>query len=188
MSFSARRILYLIKHGKPDIQRAVAAHDWALSDEGRAQAAALAERLASTPKPPSLVIASEEPKAFQTAEVLSNRLAVPLQRVLGLHEQLRYNQPFFANESEFTRHIGLFFERASERVYGDESADAAHARFHNSVRIAAELTSGDVAIVAHGTVISLLVSRANGLNPMSLWRSLSFCEYYAVAWPSLRLV
>jgi broad specificity phosphatase PhoE len=188
MSASVPRTLYLIKHGKPEIQRAVAAHDWQLSDQGRAQAAALAERLASMSRPPAFVISSEEPKALQTGEVLGNRLAVPVVRVLGLHEQLRYSQPFFASDAEFERHIGQFFERASERVYGDETADAAHARFQNSVRIAAELTSGDVAIVAHGTVISLLVSRANRVDPLSIWRSLSFGEYYAVTWPGLKLI
>jgi hypothetical protein len=45
------RIWYQVKHAKPDIHPAIAAHDWVLSNSGRAQATALAERLATSAWP-----------------------------------------------------------------------------------------------------------------------------------------
>ena len=56
---------------------------------------------------------------------------------------------------------------------GTESADYAHARFLAAVRAAQSESPGeDIAVVAHGTVITLLVSRANGLEPYPLWERL----------------
>jgi broad specificity phosphatase PhoE len=182
---STPRTLYLIKHGAPAIQASVAAHEWLLSDEGRGQATALAGRLASAP--PAIVITSEEPKAWNTGVVVAQALGVPLRRMLGLHEHLRYSLAFIDAYADFEREFARFFARPSERLLGDESADEAHTRFANGVRAAMHSSEGDVALIAHGTVISLLVARANKLDAFQLWTGLNHGGFFAVEWPSLRI-
>jgi broad specificity phosphatase PhoE len=179
------RTVYFIKHGKPTIVAGVPAHEWLLSAEGRTQSLQLARQLAS--QVPDVVVTSEEPKAAVTGRVLAVALDRPVRRRLGLHEQLRYTQPFYGDTGVFERAMAEFFARPSEHVAGEETADQAHARFSSAVNAALQSTQGDVALVAHGTVISLLVARANDRDPVHLWKQLPFCGYYAVEWPSLRL-
>jgi broad specificity phosphatase PhoE len=180
------RTLYLIKHGAPQIRTDVCAHEWSLSEHGRAQARALAQRLAT--RELAAVVTSEEPKAVETGRVIAEALDVRLRRGLGLHEQLRYTQPWYASRTHFDRSLLEFFARPSERVLGEETADEAHMRFTNALRAALEITSGNVALVAHGTVISLLVARANGLEAARLWQQLGFCEFHTLSYPGLQLV
>ena len=170
--------VYLIKHGAPQIRAGVPAHDWTLSEEGRAGALALAERL--KPRALSLVVTSQEDKAIATGRILADALALPLRHGLGLHEHLRYTQPWYGKREEFDRAVAALFARPSERVFGEESADEAHDRFAEAVRVAVQFASGDIALVAHGTVISLLVARANRIDPLPLWKQLDFCDFYAV--------
>jgi broad specificity phosphatase PhoE len=47
---------------------------------------------------------------------------------------------------------------------------------------------GNIAIVAHGTVISLLVAAANGLDGFELWRRLGLPSALLVEWPGLKRV
>jgi broad specificity phosphatase PhoE len=81
-----------------------------------------------------------------------------------------------------------FFRRSSERVMGNEAADEAHDRFAGSVRSALASTPAEsTVVVAHGAVISLLVGRANRLDPYGLWRVLGFTSFVVVSTPSFEM-
>ena len=64
-------------------------------------------------------------------------------------------------------------------MWGNETAQQAGSRFEGAVRrVLDEREEEVITIVAHGTVISLLVARYNDLDAYTLWRSLglpSFC-------------
>jgi broad specificity phosphatase PhoE len=82
-----------------------------------------------------------------------------------------------------------FFAEPETVVYGTESADAAHARFERAVRdVLAGHPSGPVIVVAHGTVISLLVARANGIDPFPFWAELDLPSFVVVDRDSFTLV
>jgi broad specificity phosphatase PhoE len=58
-------------------------------------------------------------------------------------------------------------------VFGDETADAAHARFSGTVHsILKSDPDKTIVIVSHGTVISLFVSRLTGISDFQLWSEL----------------
>lgn len=180
------RWLHLIKHAAPAIVPGVPAHEWTLSEAGRRQARAIAARFAA--RVPDRVVTSEEPKAVETGELLGEALGIPVRRMLGLHEHLRYTEPHHARAEQFTQRVHALFARPSERVMGEETADEAHQRFRIAVHAALAANPGELAIVAHGTVIALLVARANGRDVTALWDRLGLADQLTVRVPDLRLL
>ncbi|PNY82209.1 histidine phosphatase family protein [Deinococcus koreensis] len=179
------RTLHLIKHGRPTIVPGVPAHEWALAEGALDGLPALVARL--TPRP-DLVVSSEEPKAVATAQGLAAALGVPHRRMVGLHEQLRYTSPFHADPADFEAEIARFFQHPDQVVSGEESAEGARSRFGNAVNAVLAANGQDtIAIVAHGTVISLLAAQANRLDPLPLWRSLGLLGVLTLDVPGLRL-
>ena len=80
--------------------------------------------------------------------------------------------------------MDAFFDRSAERVIGEETADEAHARFVNAIRrVEASTPAETTIVVAHGTVISLLVGRANRVSPKVVWRDLDFTSFVVVSMP-----
>ena len=176
------RTLHLVKHGRPDIVPGVPAHEWALAPGALDGLDALAARLRPRPQ---LVVSSEEPKARATAAALAGLLGVPWRPMVGLHEQLRYTASLHADPADFQAELRGFFARPGEVVSGEESADDTHTRFRNAVNAVMRANPQDVvAVVAHGTVISLLAARAANTDPYALWASLGLLEHVTLGWPA----
>jgi broad specificity phosphatase PhoE len=181
--------LVLIKHSLPDVRSIERSSVWPLSDEGRRRCGPLAERLRSLGL--SIVVASREPKAAETGRLLAEALGLPFETREGLHEHERDREPFGTTE-EFEARVRELFRRPAERVYGEESADEALARFSTAVEgCLAEAPHHDLAVVAHGTVISLFVAVRSGLDGFDLWGRLglpSFVVLETSGWAVLEIV
>ena len=66
---------------------------------------------------------------------------------------------------------------------------AALVRFERAVNVAIDAaTDPNVVIVSHGTVISLLVARRSGLDPMKIWSGLATPCYLVLELPSFSLL
>lgn len=178
--------LLLIKHSLPDIVENVPAHDWHLSDEGCRRCGLLANLVARYQ--PDIVITSLEPKAQETGQLLAELLQIPVATAADLHEHERHNTPFLSPEM-FKASVSAFFENPDQRVMGEESADEAHARFANAVRgvVSAHLHQ-NIAIVAHGTVISLFAAPLAGINPYLLWEQLGLPSVVVLSLPDYQFV
>jgi broad specificity phosphatase PhoE len=162
--------LILIKHSLPEIRADVAPNLWHLSEEGKRRAHLLAPKIADYGL--QRIFASTEPKASETAEIIASDLKLPFRTYPNLHEHVR---PATANFSQaaFEADVAALFARPDELVFGRETADQAHERFQRAVgEIVAANPGQSLGIVAHGTVISLFVSRACGMEPFALWKSL----------------
>jgi len=189
MSEQAERQLILVKHSLPAILPAIPPSRWVLSDEGRRRCAALAARLARVN--PATMAASDEPKARQTAELLAAQLgfAGPPRLEHDLREHERRPADFFDTPAAFEAAVQALFARPDELVFGQETARTAGQRFDTAVRrILAGTPSGDVIVVAHGTVITLFVAAHGGLAPFPLWQSLQLPSYVVLTLPGLRWV
>jgi broad specificity phosphatase PhoE len=78
----------------------------------------------------------------------------------------------------------LFFRKPSERVLGSESAEAALARFESAVDEVVEAhAEGNVAMVAHGTVIALYLAKHSQRNGFELWRAMGLPSYAVISLP-----
>lgn len=179
------RRLFLIKHALPVIVPGTPAHLWELSEEGREQALRLASLLAL--RDLSCVVASEEPKARDTGRIVAEKLGVPFFSYPGLHEHPRATVPY-GSTAEFANGVRAFFARPSELVLGEETADQSHSRFRDAIQEVMQQSAGNVAVATHGTVITLLVARANGLGEFSFWGTLGLPALVEVSWPELKLV
>jgi broad specificity phosphatase PhoE len=174
--------LVLVKHARPAANPDIPAALWELSDAGRATCELLARALEAWQ--PEALIASEEPKAAETARLTAAWLGVPWRTAPGLHEHDRAGAPYFADEAAFAAAIEALFLRPDQRVYGLESASEALARFSAALDVAVEEYTGrSVAIVAHGTVIALYTASLWGLGARAgydLWRRLGLPSLVAV--------
>lgn len=178
--------LILVKHAMPVIVPDAPPRTWQLSYAGRQAAATLADELA--PYQPVAVITSVEPKAADTGAVLAANLGLPAANAPGLHEHERDVVPFDSTE-RFHERIRQFFAEPATVVYGTETADAAHTRFEQAVRdVLARHPVGTLIVVAHGTVISLLVARANGIEPFPFWAGLDLPSFVVLERDTLALV
>jgi len=180
------RKLILIRHSLPEIIPSRPANQWRLSGEGRLRCQWLAARLASYSI--ETLIASSEPKAQETAQLTADVLGIAWETVEGLHEHDRSSVPFFTSREDFRAAVAELFGRPEELVFGAETADQAHARFTRAVaRLLTERT-GTLAIVTHGTVMTLFVTRATGLTPLPFWRQLEMPSYAVLSLPVFDLL
>jgi broad specificity phosphatase PhoE len=164
------RQIILVKHSLPEINNDLPAREWKLSGEGRARA----ERLADSLKPHRLdsLVASKEPKAMETARIVAAKCGVDLHEVEGLHEHERWTTPYLSKQ-EFEAVVYEFFEKPDMLVFGNETANQAYERFSRAINsILSESDNSKIGIVAHGTVISLYVSRLTGQSGFQLWSQL----------------
>jgi broad specificity phosphatase PhoE len=180
------RHLILVKHSQPQIITTVPAAQWRLSDEGRRRNAVLAELLAAYQ--PAAILASREPKAMETGYTVASILNAPFSTAEGLHEHDRGNVGWSSVE-DFEAAVARFFAHPSELVFGRETADQARERFTAAVDAAvAAHPAGNLVVVAHGTVIALLVAKRASVEPFPLWRRLGLPSFVVLSLPDMMLV
>ena len=179
------RKLILVKHAEPVVESRVPPNRWELSERGRGQSVALAERLRRYR--PAAVVASEEPKVMQTACLAAERLGVAAVTFPGLHEHDRTGTPF-GTQAVFELAAKGFFEKPGELVWGKETADEAQERFAGAIDgVFARHPAGDVVVVAHGTVITLFLSQFVDLDAFGFWRRLGLPSFCVLELPSYEL-
>jgi broad specificity phosphatase PhoE len=174
-------MLYLIRHSTTVQNPDVSSHTWVLSADGRERARQLARGLSEQP-PLDGVYTSIEPKALGTGKILAEELGVACQTFDGLHEHERHTAPFFPTQAEFQAAIARLFACPDELVFGEETAAQASARFDAAIhQIGQRHPSGDIAIVTHGTVLSLFIARHNpAIDVFEFWRQLTMPDCYVV--------
>lgn len=176
-----KRSLVLIRHSLPNIIADVPACQWALSERGRQRCRPLASRVASWQ--PGIVVSSLESKAIETGRLVAERLDIPFETAAGLHEHERQGATFTTSK-QFQTDVAAFFQHPGERVFGNETADQARQRFCQAVTKVLTAHSLDtVAIVTHGTVMTLFVSQMTGMEPFSFWQRLGLPAFVVLGLP-----
>ncbi|GGH37610.1 Broad specificity phosphatase PhoE [Cribrihabitans marinus] len=153
--------LVFVTHPDVRVEPALAIPDWGLSAEGRRRAADFAgsPRLASV----SAIWSSAEAKAHETALILARALDLPVKVDAQLGENDRSATGYLPPE-EFERTAEAFFAAPEQSFRGWERAIDAQERIHAAVRrIVAGHGTGDLMVVSHGAVGTLLYCRLRGL-------------------------
>jgi broad specificity phosphatase PhoE len=172
------KYLILVKHSVPEIQTDRPANTWRLSQEGRIRAHKLAEELKNLA--PEVLVSSHEPKAIETGEIVASQLQLAVQILPDLYEHDRSHVPYLSQEA-FQTSMRDFFENPDQLMFGGETADQAHTRFYKAIHsILIEHKDRTVAVVTHGTVISLFVSRLTGSPALDLWNRLGLPSFVAM--------
>lgn len=175
------RRIYLIKHAAPQMQPTVSSDRWSLSLAGRAAALVMAERLAGVEF--AAIVSSSEPKAIETAGILSEQLNIPAEAVVGLHEHERRHVPVMRTP-EYISQMAQVFKRPDEWVLGEETAGDALDRFRDAYDgVLKKYPMGDLAMVSHGTVIALFLASISEQDGFQLWRQMGLPSYAIIEEP-----
>ncbi len=178
--------LILVRHSLPEIVPALSASQWSLSEVGRQRCRPLAERLAVYG--PDVFVTSTEPKAVETGRIVAALLGKSWEVAEGLHEHERRNVGFGSQE-QFEAAVAEFFAQPGRLVFGAESADQTHQRFSSAIAgVIERFPRQNVAVVTHGTVMTLFVARVAGLEPFPFWKRLGLPAFVVLSWPGLGLL
>jgi broad specificity phosphatase PhoE len=162
------------------------ASQWPLAEEGRRRCQSLAERLVTYA--PELIVTSRERKANETGALVATQLGLPITGAEGLHEHLREHVGWLSSPA-FEQAVAAFFTRPAELMFGEETASQAGARFDAAVRdVLAAHPGQTVAIVSHGTVITLFVAQHAGIAALPFWKSLGMPALVVFSLPDLELL
>jgi broad specificity phosphatase PhoE len=163
--------LILIRHAEPEIVPDRPASQWGLSAAGRLCCQRLADRLKAYAL--DAILSSTENKAIETGQIIAQSLDKPFGTAEGLHEHDRSNVTRFETRALFQEQIAAFFREPERLVFGTESADEAYTRFSRSLlNLTAQHPGQKLAVVTHGTVLTLFVARLGGLDPFDFWLKL----------------
>jgi broad specificity phosphatase PhoE len=152
--------VFFVTHPEVTVDPTVPVPRWGLSPRGRERMA----EFASSPEVARLVSvwSSAETKAVQAAAILADPLGLSPEVDEDLHENDR-SATGFLPPPEFEQVANAFFASPGESIRGWERAVDAQARVAAAVdRVLAASPGGDVAIVAHGGVGTLLLCRLLG--------------------------
>ena len=158
--------VHVVTHPEVRVDPGVPVPEWGLSDAGRDRL----RHLVALPWVPGLtrIVASAERKARETAEALAEVTGLPV----GVDPELGENDRSatgFLPPAEFEATADAFFARPAESVRGWERAVDAQARVGAAVARAADGATGDVAVVCHGGVGTLLLCAVLGVPIDRRW-------------------
>ena len=177
------RKLIFITHPEVVVDPLIDVRRWRLSDVGLARMRVFAD--SPVVADVTSVWASSEAKAIEAAGILAARFGGEVQVDEELGENDRSATGFLPPE-EFERVADAFFAEPEKSVRGWERAVDAQRRIKGAVeRILARHRGGDIAVVAHGAVGSLLLCSCLG-QPISRTADQPFQgHYWTAALPAL---
>jgi broad specificity phosphatase PhoE len=166
--------LILVRHGRPKIDLDAPPTTWTLCHEGQVGCAQLAEQIVAYK--PTAVVASPDPKALETAQILAHRLGLEVVVDEGLHEHKR-PAASFGSEQEFRDSIAKVFAQPAAAASGGESTQQAAERLAKTL---AKYQGKPLLAVTHGTVLSLYLAERLGVDAHDLWRSLHMPDAFVL--------
>ena len=161
--------LVLVRHGRPDEDERDRPHDPPLRADGRAQADAVAARLAQ--EGITRIVSSPMARAAQTAQPLAERLELPIEIVDGWAEADRHVQRYRSTETlralgdvEWGRFLAdpIAYFGGDAAVFRAGVLAALAATMDNAG--AAERGDAHVAVFTHGLPINVVLSHALALE------------------------
>lgn len=178
--------LLFITHPEVIIAPSIAVEDWGLSTTGRERMKHFAESDAA--QNIGTIWSSTEKKALEAAAILSaqRHLDVKTDPMLGENDR---SATGFLPPEEFERTADAFFAQPTISVRGWERAiDAQHRILAAVERIRMEEGTGDIAVIAHGAVGTLLLCRLRGV-PIARAHDQPFQgHFWSAALPDMRIL
>ena len=177
--------LVLVKHALPVLDATKPAKEWQLGVEGERQSRRLAGRLRTFA--PLRLVASPEPKASRTAELVGAELGVRASSIDALREFDRPVLPLLS-KADHERANAQIFVDMSRRVLGTESGREALDRFSAAIDVAIGQTrEQSLVAITHGTVISLFAAAHNAVDAFAMWKRLECASFVVLDLPSFSL-
>ncbi|HUE38168.1 MAG TPA: histidine phosphatase family protein [Candidatus Binatia bacterium] len=157
-------LLLLVRHGvtQHNTDRIFMGHDPVpLAPAGREQIRRLAERLAASP--PTRIVSSDIARARESAEILAQRLRLPIESSAELREVDVGDAKGFSYADAATRWPEVFNPDGLGRFPGGESFAGVADRATAYLRSVVTSDTGTVLVVTHGGVVRGVLARLLGL-------------------------
>ncbi len=181
------RNLVFIRHSQAQPEVGVPAKQWRLTAEGRRRCGPLSEQL--TPYDLDRILTSKELKAIETGKLAAQKLGIPCQTAENLHEHERDTAPYFDTKAEFLETVNELLSKPEELIFGEETGQEARERFAGAVKSVMNAFPRDnIAIVTHGTVLSLFVSQFTGKEIHTFWQGLGMPAIVVLSYPEMILL
>ena len=158
--------LFLVRHGRPAIDRSRPAHEWSLDPAYDDDVRALRPRLPEQ----AAWYSSPEPKAYLTARLLTEQ---PIEIVPDLREHERHSTDWI---EDFEPVVRRAFAHPDVAAYDgwEPLADTRRRVVSAATTILGAHPSGDVVLVGHGTAWTLLVAALTAQEPdLDAWAGLA---------------
>jgi broad specificity phosphatase PhoE len=162
------RLLHFVSHPDVAVDPAKPITAWPLSPRGRERMArALAGDWVANV---TSVYSSTERKALDGASILASHRGLSVVPIADLGENDRSSTGYLPPD-EFERTADAFFAAPTQSIRGWERAIDAQSRIASAVEgiVAHDASEGDIAIVAHGAVGTLLYCRLAGVPIDRRW-------------------
>lgn len=182
------RYLILVRHSISQVQPGTSAHTWALAETGAQRCDALARRLRGYDI--TTYASSDEPKAIQTAQHVADRLGHRAPPIIDppLRETARATVPYFDDPETFRLAIRQAMAAPDQRLFGEETFADAVARLSAGISdLTASAQAGSIALVSHGTVMSLYIAQQTGLDAFSVWSLLGMPAFAVFRLPDMAI-
>jgi broad specificity phosphatase PhoE len=152
--------LRFVTHPQVRISADIPVPRWGLSEVGQLRAEAMLKQpwLAPTTR----LLSSGETKALETAAVVAAATGLPIEVREALHENDRSSTGFVPPD-EFEILADAFFGQPNESVRGWETSAAAQARVKAATADLLDDGDGDILVVGHGAVGTLLLCHLLGI-------------------------
>ncbi len=179
--------LYLVRHPRTHVDPMRQPHEWDLSEQGRAQAKALSA--ASFWKNVSSLYVSNQQKAIAAARIIVAEHKIEVVPLVELAEVGRGPQ-VYTSAADYNNILEQFFDHPDRSVSGWESSGVALHRFESAVQqILKQRSDGSVAILSHGTILTLYTAMLDGEPPtLARWRNIGFATVATVDIDSMQIV
>jgi len=181
--------LIFVKHAMPELKADVLPSQWKLGEKGRSQSLKFSAFLKNNFDLDPVMYSSKEDKAFETAQILGETLSLEHKTLEELGEINRAAGPILDEDSliEVSKKL---FQKPSENVLGNESANSALQRFERGVQeILKDPLEEERLVVTHGTVLSLFLEKYNKEMPaFEFWQKFSCPSYVVVNLPDFKIL
>lgn len=179
--------LYLIRHPRTHVDPSRQPHEWALSDQGRAQVNTLIE--APFWKNVVAVYSSNQPKAMEPARAIGQRYDIPVTSMPGLAE-VRRGAEIYHSTGDYNSILGKFFSSPDFSIQGWERAGEALARIQQAMQeIIGQHPGKSVAVLSHGTILTLYTAMLEKQSPtLQRWREIDFASVGTVDTETMELI
>ena len=126
---------------------------------------------------------------MQTGQALADAFKLTIATELDLGEHRRETATYFDSEAKFRAAVHDLLTNPDQLIFGEETGTQAYRRFRTAIdNILADYAGKTVIVVTHGTVMSLFLAQAAGVEPVEFWESLGMPAYVILDLPEFKIV